>query len=66
MSGLYVYVGAKADIDLVARDLRNQAPIVIIMCCSDENATARMTAALSEKAVGKQARGDRGWGRTKR
>ena len=56
MSGVYVYVGAEANIDQVAVDLRNQAPTVLIVCCSDENAAARMKALLSEKAVGKQTR----------
>ena len=57
MSGIYVYVGAEANVDQVAVDLRNQAPIVLIVCCSDENAAARMETALSEEAVNKQARG---------
>lgn len=51
MSGVYVYVGAKANIEHVAVDLRNQAPILLIVCCSDEDAAARMGVALSEEAV---------------
>ena len=60
MSGMYVYVGAEANVDQVAVDLRNQAPIVLIVCCSDEDAAARMQTALSEEAVNKQTRGDGG------
>lgn len=60
MSGVYVYVGAEANIDEVAVDLRNQAPTVLIVCCSDEVAAARMEMALSEEAVNKQTRGDGG------
>ena len=60
MSCLYVYVGAEASIDQVAVDLRNQAPTVLIVCCSNEHAAARMKTALSEEAVNKQTRGDGG------
>ena len=60
MSGVYVYVGAEANIDQVAKDLRNQAPIVLIACCCDEGAAARMETALSEDVVNKQTRGDGG------
>ena len=60
MNCVYVYVGAEANIDQVAMDIRNQAPIVLIVCCSDEDAAARMETALSEEAVNKQTRGDGG------
>ena len=52
MSSVYVYVGAKADVVKVALDLRNQAPAVLIVCCSDEDKRQRMETALSEEAVG--------------
>ena len=60
MGGIYVYVGAEANIDQVAVDLRNQAPNVLVVCCSDEDAAARMATALSAEVVNKQTRGDGG------
>ena len=60
MKCVYVYVGAEANIGQVAKDLRNLAPTVLIVCCSDEDAAARMQTALSEEAVNKQTRGDGG------
>ena len=41
-------------------DLRNHAPTALIVCCSDEDAAARMKTALSEEVVNKQTRGDGG------
>ena len=58
MNCVYVYVGAEANIGQVAKDLRNSAPTVLIVCCSDEDAAARMETALSEEVVNKQTRGD--------
>ena len=37
-----MYVGAEANIGQVAKDLRNLAPTVLIVCSSDEDAAARM------------------------
>ncbi len=58
MSVVYVYVGAEANVGEVAVDLRNQAPTVLIVCCSSGDVTARMQAALSQEAVNKNTRGD--------
>ena len=32
---LYVYAGKDADIDEAAKDLRNQAPTMLFVCCHD-------------------------------
>ena len=50
---LYVYVDKEADIDEVAKDLRNQAPTVLFVCCYDSEAAMRMQTALSKDAVNK-------------
>ena len=60
MSCVYVCVGAEANIDQVAADLRNQAPTVLIVCCSDGDVAARMQTALSQEAVNRNTRGDGG------
>ena len=62
MSCVYVRIGAEANIDEVAKDLRNQAPWVLIVCCSDERASRRMHTALSQPAVHRTTRGDGGGG----
>ena len=51
MSVVYVYVGAEANIDQVAADLRHQAPTVLIVCCSDGDVALRMQTALSQEPV---------------
>ena len=56
VSGLYVYVGAEANIDEVASDIRNAGPNILIVCCSDETAAAEMERALEQTAV--DTRGD--------
>ena len=58
---LYVYVDKEADIDEVAKDLRNQAPTVLFVCCYDSEAAMRMQTALSKDAVNK-TRGEGGKG----
>ena len=58
---LYVYVDKEADIDEVAKDLRNQAPTVLFVCCCDSEAAMRMQTALSKDAVNK-TRGEGGKG----
>ena len=58
MSAVYVYVGAEANIGQVAVDLRNQAPTVLIVCCSDGDVTARMHMALRQEAVNRSTRGE--------
>ena len=58
MSCVYVRIGAEANIDEVAKDLRNQAPWVLIVCCSDERAAWQMQTALSQPVVHRTTRGD--------
>ena len=60
MSCVYAYVGAEADIDRVAGDLRNQAPWVLIVCCSDDDAAMQMDTALRREAVEQKTCGDGG------
>ena len=56
---LYVYVDKEADVDEVAKDLRNQAPTVLFVRCYDSEAAMRMQTALSKAAVNK-TRGEGG------
>ena len=58
MSIVYVYVGAEADIGEVAKDLRNMAPTVLIVCCSNGDVMAQMHVALREEGVNRSSRGD--------
>jgi len=58
---LYVYVDKEADIDEVAKELRNHAPTVLFVCCCDSEAAKRMQIALSKDAVNK-TRGEGGKG----
>ena len=50
---LYVYVDKEANIDEVAKDLRNQAPTVLFVGCFDSETALRMQTALSKDAVNK-------------
>ena len=59
---VYVYVDKEANIDEVAKDLRNQAPTVLFVCCYDSEAAKCMQTALSKDAVNK-TRGDGGKGK---
>ena len=56
-----MYADKEADIDEVAKDLRNQAPTVLFVCCCDSEAAMRMQTALSKDAVNK-TRGEGGKG----
>ena len=50
-----------ANIDEVAKDLRNQAPTALFVCCYDGEAAMRMQTALGKDAVNK-TRGEGGKG----
>ena len=60
VSCVYVNVGAEANIDQVAKELRKHGPIVLIVCCSDDDAAVKMDTALRQDPVDNQTRGDGG------
>ena len=56
---LYTYVGEEANVDEVAKDLRNQAPTILVVCCCNGAMAEDMTTALSKDGVDKRTtRGD--------
>ena len=59
---LYAYVGKEANLDEVARDLRNQAPTILFVCCCDGQVAEEMKTVLSEQGVDNRPRGDGGKG----
>ena len=59
---LYVYVREEANVDEVAVDLRNQAPTILFVCCSDGEVAESMATALSKAGVDNKPRGDGGTG----
>ena len=60
---LYVYVDDEANVDEVAVDLRNQAPTILFVCCSDGEVAKSMAIALSKAGVDNKPRGDGGKGK---
>ena len=48
---VYLYIDAEADIDEVAVDVRNMAPSVLIVCCSDMFVAQQMEAALRREGI---------------
>ena len=59
---LYAFVGKEANLDEVARDLRNQAPTILFVCCCDGQVAEEMKTVLSEQGVDNRPRGDGGKG----
>ena len=59
---LYVSVGEEANVQMVAMDLRNQAPTILFVCCGNEEVANRMATALISPGVDNRPRGDGGKG----
>ena len=51
MCVVYIYIEAEADIDEVAADVRNMAPTVLIVCCSDMAVAELMQTALCREEI---------------